>query len=533
MIFICILDCYLESVDDFVCINVLQMSSLWLPSSGPLYLPPAKPVARVLRTDEYVTGTDVYFHAGSDRLLIVGHPYFNVKENGENTVTVPKVSANQYRVFHCKLPDPNKFALIDKTLHNPDRERLVWQLTGIEIKRGGPIGIGSTGNPLFNKTGDTENPNTYTEKDAADQRMNVSFDPKQTQLFIVGCTPATGEYWDVAKPCQELKKGECPPIQLVNDVIQDGDMGDLGFGAANFRTLQKDRSGVSLDLLDTFSIWPDFLKMTSDIYGDGMFFFGKREQQFSRHLWARAGVQGDAIPTPNNTNFIFQGQAEPQKDLGSFTYFNTPSGSLYTSDSQLFNRPYWLRRAQGTNNGICWGNNLFITVFDNTRGTNFTISVLKEKDETELNNGTYQYNATDFKQFLRHAEEYEFEVIFRLCKVTLDPDVLAHINVMNPRILEEWNLAFVPPAPQGIEDAYRYIRSMATRCPTENTEEKEDPYANMVFWDVNLTERFSSDLSQHSLGRKFLYQVGLLNGKRPRTDYTVKTKRSVKRKRTK
>ena len=222
-------------------------------------------MARVLRTDEYVTGTDVYFHAGSDRLLIVGHPYFNVKENGENTVTVPKVSANQYRVFHCKLPDPNKFALIDKTLHNPDRERLVWQLTGIEIKRGGPIGIGSTGNPLFNKTGDTENPNTYTEKDAADQRMNVSFDPKQTQLFIVGCTPATGEYWDVAKPCQELKKGECPPIQLVNDVIQDGDMGDLGFGAANFRTLQKDRSGVSLDLLDTFSIWPDFLKMTSDI----------------------------------------------------------------------------------------------------------------------------------------------------------------------------------------------------------------------------------------------------------------------------
>ena len=55
----------------------------------------------------------------------------------------------------------------------------------------------------------------------------------------------------------------------------------------------------------------------------------------------------------------------------------------------------------------------------------------------------------------------------------------------------------------------------------------------MVFWNVNLTEKFSSDLSQHPLGRKFLYQVGLLNGKRPRTDYTVKSKRSVKRKRTK
>lgn len=510
------------------------MSSLWLPSSGPLYLPPAKPLARVLRTDDYVTGTNVYFHAESDRLLIVGHPYFDVKENGENQITVPKVSANQYRVFRCKLPDPNKFALVDSDIYNPDRERLVWQLTGLEIKRGGPLGIGSTGNPYFNKYGDTENPNTYPEKEGKDQRMNVSFDPKQTQLFIVGCAPATGEYWDVAKPCNNLQQGQCPPIQLVNETIQDGDMGDIGFGAANFKTLQKDRAGVSLDLVDTFSIWPDFLKMTNDIYGDSMFFFGKREQLFGRHLWTRAGTPGDAIPTPENINLIFPADdGTSQKDAGSFTYFTSASGSLNTSDSQLFNRPYWLRRAQGTNNGICWGNDLFITVFDNTRGTNFTISVLKDKQDSQLNAG-YKYNADDFKQYMRHAEEYEFEVIFRLCKVTLDPDILAHINVMNPRILEDWNLAFVPPPPQGIEDAYRYIKSAATKCHLPSPdEEKEDPYAEMVFWNVNLTEKFSSDLSQHPLGRKFLYQVGLLNGKRPRTDYTVKSKRSVKRKRTK
>lgn len=511
------------------------MSSLWLPSSGPLYLPPAKPVARVMRTDDYVTGTDVYFHAESDRLLMVGHPYFDVSENGENMVTVPKVSPHQYRVFYCKLPDPNKFALVDSKLYNPDRERLVWQLVGLEIKRGGPLGIGTTGNPYFNKIGDTENPATYTDPETKDQRMNVSFDPKQTQLFIVGCTPPIGEYWDVATPCKALDKGACPPIQLVNDTIQDGDMGDIGFGAFNFKALQKDRAGVSLDLVDTFSIWPDFLKMTNDIYGDSIFFYGKREQLFSRHLWARAGTAGDAIPSPDNKNLIFQGDdAVPQKTAGSFTYFSAPSGSLTTSDSQLFNRPYWLRRAQGTNNGICWGNNLFVTVFDNTRGTNFTISVLKEKEDTVLESGMYKYDANDFKQYLRHAEEYEFEVIFRLCKVTLDPDVLAHINVMNPRVLEEWNLAFVPPPPQGIEDAYRYLKSAATKChlPTEE-EEKEDPYAKLTFWKVDLTERFSSDLSQHPLGRKFLYQVGLLNGKRPRTDYTVKQKRSVKRKRTK
>lgn len=507
------------------------MSNLWLPSTGPLYLPPPKPVARVLRTDEYVAGTGVFFHASSDRLLIVGNPYFDVRETPDKSVTVPKVSANQYRVFRCELPDPNKFALIDKKLYNPERQRLVWQLSGIEIKRGGPLGIGTTGHPYFNKTSDTENPSIYPPANGTDQRMNVSFDPKQTQLFIIGCTPATGEYWDKAKACNDIKKGDCPPIELVNNYIQDGDMGDIGFGAFNFKNLQEDRAGVPLDLVDNFSIWPDFIKMTNDIYGDAVFFWAKREHLFARHLWARAGTIGDAIPDENSDFFLHPNQEGPQKDIGSFAYFAAPSGSLNSSDNQLFNKPYWLRRAQGTNNGVCWGNNLFVTVFDNTRGTNFTVSVYKE--DGTLNNA-YQYKSTDFKQFSRHVEEYELEMIFQLCTVTLDPDILAHINVMNPRILDEWQLAFVPPAPQGIEDAYRYLKSAATRCHLETPEsEIQDPYADLTFWKVDLKEKFSSDLSQHTLGRKFLYQFGLLNGKRPRTDYTVTSKRSVKRKRTK
>nr|AYA94794.1 MAG: L1 protein [Human papillomavirus] len=508
------------------------MASLWLPSAGPLYLPPPKPTPRVLRTDEYVTGTDVYFHAGSDRLLVVGHPYFDVKENGENKITVPKVSAHQYRVFRCKLPDPNKFALVDPKIYDPNRERLVWKVVGVELGRGGPLGIGTTGNPLFNKLADVENPIDYTQQGPTDARMNVAYDPKLVQMFIIGCTPPTGAYWDVATPCKELQTGECPPIQLVNDTIQDGDMGDLGFGAANFKAFQQDRSGVSLDLLDTFSIWPDFSKMLKNIYGDEIFFYGKKEQLFARHQWVRAGTDGDAIPTIDNQNFIYAGSDPPRSTAGPLSYFTMPSGSLNSSDGQLFNKPYWLRRAQGTNNGICWGNDLFITIYDNSRGTNFNLSVYNQ------NNGkvpaSYSYKNNDFKNYLRHAEEYEFELIFQLCKVSLDPDTLAHINVMNPRILEDWSLAFVPPAPQDIADAYRYLQSLATRCPTESsTEAKEDPYKGKTFWLVDLTERFSSDLSQHALGRKFLYQVGLLNGKRPRTDYTVKSKRTVKRKRTK
>ena len=122
-------------------------------------------------------------------------------------------------------------------------------------------------------------------------------------------------------------------------------------------------------------------------------------------------------------------------------------------------------------------------------------------------------------------EEYDVELVFQLCKVSLDPDILAHLNVMDPTILENWQLAFVPPPPQSIEDNYRYIRSLATKCPPDDTEaENKDPYKKFSFWTVDLTERFSSELSQFPLGRKFLFQAGLQRSYTGSDNY-VRTKR--------
>ncbi|ANG09004.1 L1 [Human papillomavirus type 194] len=504
----------------------------WLPT-GKLYLPP-QPVARVLETDEYVKGTSIYFHAGTDRLLTVGHPYFPIRDVADrNKILVPHVSGSQFRVFRMKLPDPNRFALIEKGIYNPEHQRLVWKLRGLEVGRGGPLGIGTTGHPLYNKLNDTENPNKYI-KQSDDNRQDVSLDPKQTQLFIVGCAPPIGEHWDVAKPCAgaQFNKGDCPPIQLVNSVIQDGDMCDIGFGAVNNAKFQEDKSSATLDTIATTTKWPDFLKMGKDIYGDSLFFYGRREQVYARHYFCRAGTMGDAIPEPfepTSDYFIGAQDGQDQKTIASHVYFGTPSGSLVSSESQVFNRPYWLQRAQGTNNGICWGNNLFVTVVDNTHNTNFTLSVKKEGADND-----YKYKASDFNQFLRHVEEFEMEFIFQLCIVPLDADVLAHLNVMNPSILEEWQLSFVPPPPSGIEDAYRFITSTATRCPDQQPVEKVDPYAEFTFWTVDLTDRFSSELSQFSLGRRFIYQTGLItNGKRLRPISTSTTKRASKKRRIK
>lgn len=533
---ICIHHCFHvnESVNTQKYFNILQMS-FWQRENGKLYLPPSKPTAKVLSTDDYVKETNIFFHTGTERLLNVGHPYFEVLNDATQAVEVPKVSGNAYRVLLLQLPDPNKFALINQNVFDPNRERLVWKLKAVQLDRGGPLGVGVTGHPLFNKVLDAENPTQYPPKlqPTDDLRMDVAHDPKQSQIFILGCTPAIGEHWDKADfcPTHVSQKGDCYPIKLVNSFIEDGDMGDIGYGNINFKVLQEDKSNAPLDIINGVCKYPDFVKMGKDVYGDSMFFFGKQEQLYARHFYAKAGTMGDSIPQTDTSYLVNPQSDKPQKDLGSHLYFPMVSGSLTSTNNQLFNRPYFLQRAQGKNNGILWGNRVFITILDNSRNTNFVISVFKEAGTVDQN---YTYKASDFKTYLRHIEELEVEMVVQLCKVSLDPDVLAHINVMNPQILDEWQLAFVPPAPQGIEDQYRHITSLATKCPSaQQPAEHSDPYEKYNFWRVDLTESFSSELDQFSLGRKFLFQSGVLNGNkrlRSLTD-TTPAKKSVKRRR--
>lgn len=502
--------------------------SLWLQKSGQLYLPPSKPVAKVYNTDEYVQRTGYYFYAGTERLLLVGHPYFDIEE--VNKITVPKVSANQYRVLQLQLPDPNKFAIADACVFNPEKERLVWRLAGLQIDRGGPLGIGATGSPLFNKYTDNENPTQYPGKQTAtdDYRQDVAFEPKQIQMFIVGCVPPTGQYWDTTKPCDNLNAGDCPAIELLHTYIQDGDMCEIGFGNVNFQSFQQDKAGTPLELTNEIALWPDFGKMTKDIYGNQIFFYSKKEQMYARHYFAKAGIDGDALPDHIYLNV--EG-TKPQHDLGPYSYFTTPSGSLVSSDSNMFGRPYWLHKSLGANNGILWGNQCFVTVVDNTHNINFNLSIYKEDREM---GAQYTYKSGDFKNYTRHTEEYELEIIVELCKVPLDPDILAHLNVMNSKILDDWDLNFVPPPPEGLLDTYRYFKSKAVRCPKDDEPtEKTNPWDKYTFWKIDLQEKLSSELSQFSLGRRFLYQTGMMNNKRirPSCSETLECKRSCKRRR--
>lgn len=521
--------------------NLLQMA-FWRPAQNKFYIPPT-PITRAISTDEYVHRTNVFYHASSERLLMVGHPYFEIPSENDDAPApkVPKVSPNQYRVFRIKLPNPNEFVFPDKNAYNPDTERLVWACRGLEVGRGGPLGVAVTGSPFFNKLHDVENPlnGAYEPEDTKNERRNMAFDCKQTQLFIVGSNPPLGEYWTAAKPCGELKAGDCPPLELLDKVIEDGQMCDIGFGNIDAKRLQPNKSELPLDSIDEIICYPDYHKMTRDLFGNYLWFFARREQMYARHFMDRAGEMKETIPESlylapaNEDQNTGPGQLN---SLAPYSYTATPSGSLVSTDTQFFNRPYWLNKAQGLNNGICWNNQLFVTVMDNTRGTNFTINV------NSAEGSLTEYDATKINEYLRHVEEFELSFIFQLCRVSLSAEILSYVHTMDSTIIDNWDLNIASPPNDSLHEIYRWIESQATKCPDAvKPPEDKDPWKDYKFWNVDLTERFSEQLDQYNLGRRFLFQAGLTTNQgarqvvaRPvRTVRTVRTARAVKRKRSK
>nr|QOI17625.1 L1 [human papillomavirus 62] len=512
MIIICSLPIFFSQKNINVFTIFLQMA-MWRPGDGKVYLPPT-PVSKVLSTDTYVTRTNLFYYGGSSRLLTVGHPYCTLQVGQGKRATIPKVSGYQYRVFRVKLPDPNKFALPDGTLYNPDTERMVWACRGIEVGRGQPLGVGTSGHPLYNRLDDTENTSLLAAAND-DSRDNISVDYKQTQLLIVGCKPPIGEHWTKGTLCPNAAPAptECPPLEFKNTTIQDGDMVETGYGAIDFKSLQESKSEVPLDICTSTCKYPDYLQMAAEPYGDCMFFCLRREQMFARHFFNRHGTMGEALPT----DLYMKGSPGSDRQMpGSYIYAPTPSGSMVSSDSQLFNKPYWLQRAQGHNNGICWFNELFVTVVDTTRSTNFTICT--------ASTAAAEYKATNFREFLRHTEEFDLQFIFQLCKIQLTPEIMAYLHNMNKDLLDDWNFGVLPPPSTSLDETYRYLQSRAITCQkgAASPSPKVDPYAQMTFWTVDLKDKLSTDLDQFPLGRKFLLQAG----SRPRS-VAVSRKRSA------
>nr|QBR99521.1 L1 [Kittiwake papillomavirus 1]QBR99525.1 L1 [Kittiwake papillomavirus 1] len=472
------------------------------PLPAALYIPSTQPVPSFFSTDDFVEQTQYVYHCGTDRLLTVGHPYYEIRLTDADGVAVPKVSPNQYRCFRLRLPDPNgQFPMPASNISDPDKYRFVWKVVGIEVTRGQPLGIGLAGAPQFNRARDVESPSGRNNNPDVAERVNTAIDPKQNQMMIVGCSPAYGEHWAISEPCRSpapRPQTECPPIELASTYIQDGDMGDIGFGAMDFGMLCRNRSDVPLELVGEVSKYPDWIRMRTDPTGDSCFYMVRREQMYCRRMWMHGGGVGERIPEKT-----YRPDESEWKGLNC-AYLAVPSGSVSTTDTQLFNRPYWLSQAQGYNNGVCWSENLFVTILDNTRGSTLHITHVPTAKSSSEN--TQNYNVTNYTEYQRHVEEYEICCLLRLCRVPLRSDVLAHIYRTNPKVLSAWGISEAPAPGIRAEDKYRFIESFATRCPLppDPPEPDADPYASLNFWTIDCSDRLSLDLLMYPLGRKFL-----------------------------
>nr|ATX74933.1 L1 protein [Bos taurus papillomavirus 1] len=461
-----------------------------------LYLPPT-PVSKVLCSETYVQRKSIFYHAETERLLTIGHPYYPVSIGAK---TVPKVSANQYRVFKIQLPDPNQFALPDRTVHNPSKERLVWAVIGVQVSRGQPLGGTVTGHPTFNALLDAENVNRKVTTQTTDDRKQTGLDAKQQQILLLGCTPAEGEYWTTARPCvtDRLENGACPPLELKNKHIEDGDMMEIGFGAANFKEINASKSDLSLDIQNEICLYTDSLKMAEDAVGNRIFFFARKARVYVTHIWPRGGWEKDAPPTDF---YLKNNRGDPTLKIPS-VHFGSPSGSLVSIDNQFFNRPYCLFRAQGTNNGLAGNNLLFLTGGDNTGGIFLPISVPSEGHPKKV------FDRSKFNVSHRHREVYKLAFILEMCSVELTAQSVSYAQGFIPCVFQKGEMGGQPPPSSILEDTYRYIESPATKCASNVIPAKEDPYAGFKFWNIDLKEKLSLDLDQFPLGRRFLAQQG-------------------------
>ncbi|QXI66645.1 L1 [Anas platyrhynchos papillomavirus 2] len=444
---------------------------------------PQTSTALLHSTDQFVQETNLVFHGSSDKLFLVGHPY---SSHGSDPYKggVPKCSAYQYRVFRINLPDPHTLSTIPTNTYDPSKERMAFKLVGLEVTRDAPLAVGVSGSATFNGI----DPGTKEDGVNKDHRVGFAFDSKQSQMLIVGCVPPIAQHWDRAARCEfgDLPDKTCPGIENVVTLLNDGDMCDMGFGNMNFKALDEDGQSLPIELRNQTSKYPDFVKMMTTQFGNACFWYLKREQLFCKNVMLQPGTYPEVLHDDAGRNL-------------NHAYFNTPSGSLVSSDTQLFNKPYWLSRAQGSNNGMLWGNTLFVTVLDTTRNTIFNVNIRKKGA-----NSTYDEKET--YRFLRHTEQFTIQVLVRVCVVALNTQTLTYLNTSAPYVLPQWGIGNDPPVLKSPEDLYRYIASGATRCPDppEAPTPAEDPFSKVKSWEVDMTKKLSADLQLTPLGRKFL-----------------------------
>ncbi|QYW06007.1 L1 protein [Papillomaviridae sp. Haddock_c45] len=497
------------------------------------------PVSPVMRsTDEFTHDTGLVYAVTSQLMSLIGHPHYDItksrKRRGKTVtdVILPMVSPFQFRVFELNLPDPNHMSFPETLEHrNLSSQRYVWSVEMVEVTRNGPLGVPLTGNSMFAKFADIENPVvdwTKREKqkgakggvDNKDGRVMVGFDGKQTQFIAIGAKPLKGFSWTGT---ESGVKGGCPILTRVVEDIKDGDLGDIGFGNIDPATLCLDEWHLPIEMKDRKCVSPDIDNMLKDGMGDCMFMYINREQLFAKHFWDMAGNGGE----------VTEDMTKPLEGKV------IPSGSLAASAQSIFGKPYWLNQSVGPNNGLLWDNKLYVTCMDTTHGASFNIVVPKPQtagdgdqlqqaagsdnhfssakpceefnplsSEYDSARNADAYDPSKWNEFQRHVSEWSVEAIVRLKTITLEGELMLLLDQKYPDLLNNWGFGWkenseLTPYQTNMITSQQSMR----RCPEENVlgaDEEQEVQSNIVIdsnGDCKL--EMHDELHRTPLGRKY------------------------------
>ncbi|AXH75396.1 MAG: L1 protein [Melanogrammus aeglefinus-associated papillomavirus 1] len=400
-------------------------------------------------TDEYVRESDVTYIVESELIRIEGHPYKKLDDHN------PLVSPSRYNVVELQVPDMRKLLLPPHQGNiGLDTEIPVWKLVGFRIDVQGVLCPATTGqqcsasvpNDYGAKNPDSSDGILYNmgncmvedaDSNAEDlaavtATYNWGMEHKQVQFIAVGCEPLLGVYETKPIP-SDASKTEVGDTSRATKLIEDGDIHEFGFGNVDYVKLNLDKTLLPVEMCynnGPLTI-PDILTMENDTVGNTMFFKWDRSAQGIRHTRNTSGITFPNNPSGGGTETWKEQQAMPQAQ-------SVPTAGMVSSALDLFNKNYWLNKAQGPNNCVLWDNKCFFTFVDNTRGfIQMTTTRTSTADATAPT-----YDPTKTKAYLRHVKEFKVTALVRLCHVKLEAKLITWLLQMDSKWLKNLGFSF-------------------------------------------------------------------------------------------
>nr|WFF64105.1 MAG: L1 protein [Betta papillomavirus 1] len=451
-------------------------------------------------TDEFVTETDITFIVKSDPIRLQGHPYKDISKSDGNP-KIPMCSPARFNVVELALPDLNK--LIMPPLPGKlslSTQVFVWKLVGFRIDIQGPecgavtgcyqstLSVSDAGeengkmpSALRNTDGLSTCMCSFSDvEDNDEKQITWGLEHAQRQVICVGCKPLKGynEQWDDSSAQTYMYKRHTMEIQ-------DGYLCEFGYGNYDANH-EGDKTVIPVEMQDPEdhpTLCVDKMSMDNDNMGDSCFLMLERQADGVRHLTTNGSDDAEGAKAgdddPNFANVTHS--ADP---------FIAKTAGMISSLQDIFNKNYWLGKCRGVNNGIIWGNKLYITFADNTRGF-----IYRHTQKTSNQNG--QYTPGQYKYRLRHVKEFQVQVIVRKCAVKLEAKLITALLQFNKDWLNNLGFKFNASPELNLNTTGVFRNLMQTEEEAEA--DTEPPVINAIKIDCNGSATMQHSHHSHAL----------------------------------